>query len=99
VKTANWSTDRPSKKLSEQMAGPYKMLAKEGHFYRVELLALMKIHLIFPAESLCHNLNNSLPGQANTPLSPVNVTADNKYKVQKIIAVKLTKEKLTYQAK
>jgi hypothetical protein len=22
VKTANWSTDRPSKKLSEQMAGP-----------------------------------------------------------------------------
>jgi hypothetical protein len=27
------------------------------------------------------------------------VTADNKYKVQEIIAVKLTKEKLAYQAK
>ena len=27
------------------------------------------------------------------------MTADNKYKVQKIIAIKLTKEKLTYQAK
>jgi hypothetical protein len=27
------------------------------------------------------------------------VTADNKYKVQEIIVIKLTKEKLTYQAK
>jgi hypothetical protein len=27
------------------------------------------------------------------------VTTDNKYKVQEIIAIKLTKEKLTYQAK
>jgi hypothetical protein len=29
----------------------------------------------------------------------VNITTDNKYKVQEIIAIKLTKEKLTYQAK
>jgi hypothetical protein len=61
LKTANWSTDRPSKKLSRQMAGPYKMLAKEGHSYRVELPALMKIHLIFPAESLRRDPNNPLP--------------------------------------
>jgi hypothetical protein len=96
LKTVNWSTDRPSKKLSEQMAGPYKVLAKEGHSYRVELPALIKIHLIFLAESLCRNSNDLLPGQANVPLPLVNVTADNKYKVQKIIAVKLTKRKLTY---
>jgi hypothetical protein len=29
----------------------------------------------------------------------INVTVNNKYKVQEIIAVKLTREKLTYQAK
>jgi hypothetical protein len=61
VKTANWSTNRPSKKLSEQMAGLYKVLAKEGHFYRVELPASMKIHPVFPAESLCRDPNNPLP--------------------------------------
>jgi hypothetical protein len=75
------------------------VLAKKGHSYKVELPALMKIYLVFPAESLCCNLNNSLLNQANAPSPPVNVTADNKYKVQEIIAVKLTKEKLTYQAK
>jgi hypothetical protein len=54
---------------------------------------------MFSAKSLCHNLNNLLPNQANAPPPLVNVIADNKYKVQEIIAIKLTKEKLTYQAK
>jgi hypothetical protein len=81
------------------MAGPYKVLAKKGHSYRVELPALIKIYLVFPAESLCHDLNDPLPSQANAPPSSVNVTADNKYKVQKIIAIKLTKGKLIYRAK
>jgi hypothetical protein len=75
------------------------MLAKEGHSYRVELPASMKIHPVFPAESLRRDPNDLLPGQANAPPPPVNVAADDKYKVQEIIAVKLTREKLTYQAK
>jgi hypothetical protein len=54
---------------------------------------------MFPAKSLCRNPNNPLPNQANTPPLPVNITADDEYKVQEIIAVKLTKRKLTYQAK
>jgi hypothetical protein len=81
------------------MAGPYKVLAKEGHSYRVELPALIKIHPVFPAESLCRDLNDPLPGQANTPPPLVNVTTNNEYKVQKIIAIKLTRGKLTYRAK
>jgi hypothetical protein len=75
------------------------VLAKEGHSYRVKLPALIKIHPMFSAESLCRDLNDPLPSQANAPSSPVNVTADNKYKVQEIIAVKLTRGKLIYRAK
>jgi hypothetical protein len=81
------------------MAGPWEVLAKEGHFYRVELPALIKINPVFPTESLCRDLNNPLLSQANAPPPPIKVTADDKYKVQKIIAVKLTKGKLAYQAK
>jgi hypothetical protein len=75
------------------------VLAKEGHSYKVELPALIKINLVFLAKSLCYNLNDLLSSQANAPLSLIKVTANNKYKVQKIIAVKLTKKKLAYQAK
>jgi hypothetical protein len=81
------------------MTGSYKVLAKKGHFYRVELPASIKIHPVFSAESLRRDPNDPLPDQANAPLLPVNVTADNKYKVQEIIAVKLTRGKLTYRAK
>jgi hypothetical protein len=72
------------------------MLAKKGHFYRVKLPVLIKIHLMFLTRSLYYNLNNLLFSQANASLLLVNVTADNKYKVQKIIAVKLIKKKLIY---
>jgi hypothetical protein len=99
VKTANWSTDRPSKKLSEQIAGPWKVLAKEGHSYKVELPVSIKINPVFLTKSLCRDLNDPLPSQANAPPPPIRVTADDKYKVQEIIAIKLTKKKLAYQAK
>jgi hypothetical protein len=75
------------------------VLAKEGHSYRVELPASIKIHLVFPVESLRRNLNDPLPNQANAPPPLVNVIADDKYKVQEIITIKLTKGKLTYRAK
>jgi hypothetical protein len=75
------------------------VLAKEGHSYKVELPASIKINPVFPVESLCHNLNDSLPSQANAPPPPIRVTVDNEYKVQEIIAVKLTRGKLAYRAK
>jgi hypothetical protein len=81
------------------MAGPWKVLAKEGHSYKVELPALMKINLVFLAESLCRDLNDLLLGQANALPPPIRVTADDEYKVQEIIAVKLTRGKLVYRAK
>jgi hypothetical protein len=57
------------------------MLAKEGHSYKVKLPASIKIHLVFLVKSLCRDLNNLLPSQANAFSPPVNVIADNKYKV------------------
>jgi hypothetical protein len=75
------------------------VLAKKGHFYRVELPASIKINPVFPAESLCCDPNDPLPGQANAPPPPIRVTANDEYKVQEIIAVKLTRGKLAYQAK
>jgi len=81
------------------MAGPWKVLAKEGHSYRVQLPASMKINPVFPAGQLRLDPNDPLPGQSNAPLPPIKVTADDKYKVQEIVAVKLVRGKLIYKAK
>ena len=81
------------------MAGPWPVLAKEGHSYRVQLPELMKINPVFPAEYLRHDPNNPLPSQVNTPLLLIKVTVDNEYKVQKVIIVKLVQGKLVYRVK
>jgi len=99
VSTKNWKTDRPSKKLSEQMAGPYPVVEKKGHSFKVGLPASMKIHPVFPAGILRRAAENPLPGQVNEPEPPIHVTEDAEWEVQEIIAVKKTGRKLFYRAK
>ena len=71
------------------MAGPWEVLAKEGHSYRIKLPESMKIHLVFSAEYLRQDPRNPLPGQKNASSPPIQITADKEYKVQEIIAIKL----------
>ena len=49
------------------MAGPYKVLKKIGNSYKVELLDLIKVHLVFLPDKLQKAANNPLPGQKNNP--------------------------------
>jgi predicted aspartyl protease len=99
VKTKNWSTDRPTHKLSEQMAGPFPVLKQVGHSYRLGLPSSMKAYPVFAAQNLRKAPENPLPGQANEPLAPIRITNDDEYEVQEIIAVKLVRKKLKYRAK
>jgi hypothetical protein len=45
------------------MVGLYLIIAKEGHSFRVKLLASIKIYLVFTPNLLCKDKNNPLPGQ------------------------------------
>ena len=59
----------------------------------------MKIHLVFSIEYLRQDLKNLLPNQKNVLLLPIQITVNKEYKVQKIIAVKLIRDKLIYKTK
>ena len=59
----------------------------------------MKINPVFPVEYLHCDPNNPLPGQANAPPLLIKVTADDEYKVQEVIVVKLVRGKLVYRVK
>ena len=78
------------------MIGPYKVLKKIGNLYKIKLSDLIKIHFIFLLDKLWKAANNLLPGQKNEPPLPIQVNSDNKWKVEEILACKLTKETLKY---
>ena len=44
--------ERPSYKLDYQMVGLYKILEKVGNSYKVDLLEIVKVHLVFSLDKL-----------------------------------------------
>jgi hypothetical protein len=60
------------------MVGLYPITAKEGYSFWVELLALMKIHLVFAPNLLRKDKNNPLPGQVHKPEPSLQVIDDYK---------------------
>ena len=48
----------------------------------------MKIHLVFSPDRLRKASQNPLPGQINPEPPPVNITGDDKWEVQEILASK-----------
>ena len=79
------------------MVGPYLILAKEGHFFRVQLPALIKIHLVFALNLLYKNKNNPLLGQAQEANPLLQVIDNYKWEVNELLVVKKIKNKLFYR--
>ena len=58
----------------------------------------MTIHDIFSPDRLCKVATDPLPGQANEKLQLIQVTIDQEWEIQDLIAVKLERNKLLYRA-
>ena len=99
VSTKYWKTDRPSRKLAQQIEGPFEIIKQVGHSFKLRLLESIKVHPVFYANRLRKAPENPRLGQSNPDLLPVQVNDQEEYEVQYIVAVKPVRGTLKYRAK
>ena len=61
LNSKNIKTKRPYKKLNNKKFGPFKIIAKVGHFYRLELPLTIRIFNVFYIKLLTLITTNPLP--------------------------------------
>lgn len=95
----NYKTERPNKKLDNQMAGPFPITEQVGHAYRLELPQDMKIHDVFSLDKLRKAADDPLPGQTKEPPEPIEINGDQEWEVEEVLDSRLYYRKLQYRIK
>jgi hypothetical protein len=80
------------------MAGPYRILEKVGHLYRLDLPQSIRVHLVFSPDKLRKASNDPLLGQHNNPPLPIQVNGEDEWEVDEILASKILQGSLYYWA-
>jgi hypothetical protein len=90
-------SERPKRKLDQLWYGPYEVLEKQGHSYKLKTPTSWKIHDVFHPSMLMKHPNNPLPGQAFDEQGPVYVddSGDEHYEVEKVVAARRYKNGTT----
>jgi hypothetical protein len=89
LSTKNLKNSRPSRKLGQQWVGPYMVLERIRHAFRLELPTGSQIHDVFSPDVLIKAPNDPLPGQE--PPKPGSEVVDGleEWEVEKILTVRL----------
>jgi transposase InsO family protein len=99
LSTKHLQIPRPSRKLASQMEGPFRIIQQIGHSYQLQLPATWKIHDVFHAEKLRLHPDDPLPGQTLPEPPSYEVNGDIEWEVEKILSIRLVRNKLKYRVK
>lgn len=99
LSTENLANSRPSRKLSDKWEGPFEVIEKVGHSFRLKLPPGSRIHDVFAPNLLCKDPQDPLPGQEAPQPSGTPINGIEEWEVEEILASKLQRGKLLYRVK
>lgn len=89
----------PSRKLAEQRAGPFTIVEKVGHSFRLDLPDSFGIHPVISPDKLRKAADDALPGQHKDPQPATRVNDQDEWEVERVLASRLYRRKLEYRVK
>jgi hypothetical protein len=92
-----YRSGRPSRKLSNPSNGPFEIIEKVGHSWRLKLPSTMKVHDVYSPERLRKDPDDPLEGQELAPGETLDIAGNLEYEVESILAAKKVRQKLFYQ--
>lgn len=96
-KLKDYAIEHPSKNLSAQQSGPYKVFERVGKARRLDLPSSMSIHTVFSLDKLRKAANDLLLGQVEQPPRSLLVSYEKRWTVEKILDSKLPYQKFVYR--
>jgi hypothetical protein len=100
LEASNYTTDRPSKKLSHKRLGPYPIIEiVNPHAIRLKLPKQLKIHPVFNVLNVRPFMEPSVPGQTSVPPEPVIIDEEEEHEVEQVLNSRLRRGKLQYLVK
>jgi hypothetical protein len=97
--TRNLAEHRPSRKLASKWEGPFRVLDKIGHSYKLELPKGSRIHDVFAPNLLCKSPQDPLPGQEAPKPPGTPIDGVEEWEVEEILASRQYRRGIQYRVK
>jgi hypothetical protein len=95
VISKNIKTTHPTRKFTEQLLGPYEVIAKPStHAYTLRLPKSMRsIHPVFHVSQLEPFAPSSIPGHKQSPHPAIEIDGEDEYEIEEIVESKIDKRR------
>ena len=95
----HYKSDQSSKKLDNQMMGPFQISKQIRNAYQLDLPLNIKIYNVFSPNKLQKAVNDPLSRQIQKPPKPIEINNNEEWEVKEILNSRIYQKKLQYQMK
>lgn len=99
LRKRGFRTDRPTTRLDNPWAGPFKIREERGFSFALDLPATFRGKNLFHADRLRKAAMDPLPGQRQDPPEPEMLDGKPEWEVEEVLSARVSRGKLQYKVR